>query len=230
MKKIILGTALFLLSATTVYAASLISNGSFETGTNPGSTFITLYSGATDIIGWTVNSDSVDYIGGLWEASDDSRSIDLNGFTPGSISQTITTVPGATYKVTFDLSGNPGNLPAPDPYWSPNPKVVRVSDGVNHQDYSYDTSIEGNNYPSPMKWKQGLTYSFVATGTSTTITFASQIVGAFGPVLDNVVVTEALPGNKDECKKEGWEDFGVFKNQGDCVSFVATGEKNWPAN
>ena len=40
---------------------------------------------------------------------------------------------------------------------------------------------------------------------------------------------DCLPNNKDECKNGGWQDFGIFKNQGDCVSFVATGGKNPPA-
>jgi hypothetical protein len=46
----------------------------------------------------------------------------------------------------------------------------------------------------------------------------------------DVVVVDAppLPTSKDQCKKGGWRDFGVFKNQGDCVSFVATGGKNPP--
>ena len=36
---------------------------------------------------------------------------------------------------------------------------------------------------------------------------------------------------KDQCKNGGWQDFTspAFKNQGDCVSFFATGEKN-PGN
>ena len=38
-----------------------------------------------------------------------------------------------------------------------------------------------------------------------------------------------LPANKEECKNGGWRNFGVFKNQGDCVSFVATGGKNPPS-
>jgi hypothetical protein len=38
-----------------------------------------------------------------------------------------------------------------------------------------------------------------------------------------------IPFDKSDCKKGGWEEFGVFKNQGDCVSFVATGGKNLPA-
>ena len=40
---------------------------------------------------------------------------------------------------------------------------------------------------------------------------------------------EAFPTGKDQCKDDGWQTFGVFKNQGDCVSFVATGGKNSPA-
>lgn len=43
------------------------------------------------------------------------------------------------------------------------------------------------------------------------------------------VVEPEMPVTKDECKKGGWESFGVFKNQGDCVSWVATGERNAPA-
>lgn len=41
-------------------------------------------------------------------------------------------------------------------------------------------------------------------------------------------VTE--PSDKEDCKNGGWRDFtsdpGPFKNQGDCVSFFATGGKN----
>jgi hypothetical protein len=40
----------------------------------------------------------------------------------------------------------------------------------------------------------------------------------------------SLPTDKDQCKKDGWKVFGVFKNQGDCVSYVATGGKNLPAS
>jgi hypothetical protein len=41
--------------------------------------------------------------------------------------------------------------------------------------------------------------------------------------------TAPTPATKSDCKKGGWQDFGVFKNQGDCVSFFATGGKNPPA-
>ena len=39
-----------------------------------------------------------------------------------------------------------------------------------------------------------------------------------------------LPTSTDECRKGGWQTFGVFKNQGDCVSFVSTRGKNAPSD
>lgn len=41
--------------------------------------------------------------------------------------------------------------------------------------------------------------------------------------------SRCLPTSKEQCKKAGWRQFGVFRNQGDCVSFVATRGKNAPA-
>jgi hypothetical protein len=42
-------------------------------------------------------------------------------------------------------------------------------------------------------------------------------------------VAIASSSSKAQCKKGGWRSFGVFKNQGDCVSFIATRGKNPPA-
>jgi hypothetical protein len=36
------------------------------------------------------------------------------------------------------------------------------------------------------------------------------------------------PSSDTQCKNNGWKAYGVFKNQGDCVSFVATGAQNTP--
>jgi hypothetical protein len=48
----------------------------------------------------------------------------------------------------------------------------------------------------------------------------------------DIVVVDApgLPTSKDQCTNGDWRNFPGFKNQGDCVSFVATGGKNPPAN
>lgn len=46
------------------------------------------------------------------------------------------------------------------------------------------------------------------------------------------VCANILPGPTDpevDCKKGAWEDWGVFANQGDCVSYVATNGRNGPA-
>jgi hypothetical protein len=54
-----------------------------------------------------------------------------------------------------------------------------------------------------------------------------------GDGIGDVIDTKVLPRNADMCKKDGWKRFydgsARFKNQGDCVSFVATGGKNLPA-
>jgi hypothetical protein len=47
----------------------------------------------------------------------------------------------------------------------------------------------------------------------------------------SVVVIDAqpFPTSKEQCKDGGWRRFGdTFKNQGDCVSFVATGGRSAP--
>jgi hypothetical protein len=44
---------------------------------------------------------------------------------------------------------------------------------------------------------------------------------------------DVIPLTAGDCKKGGWTRFHIdgatFKNQGDCVSFVATGGRNEPA-
>jgi hypothetical protein len=43
-----------------------------------------------------------------------------------------------------------------------------------------------------------------------------------------VVDAPPFPTSKAQCKNGGWRNFPGFKNQGDCVSFVATNGKNPP--
>jgi hypothetical protein len=45
----------------------------------------------------------------------------------------------------------------------------------------------------------------------------------------DIFLGEPLPNSKDECKNGGWRNFPGLRNQGECVSFVATGGKNPPA-
>ena len=71
---------------------------------------------------------------------------------------------------------------------------------------------------------------FGASGSTVPFDCASPLVPV-NTILGDIVVVDAppLPSSKDQCKKGGWLSYGVFENQGDCVSFVATGGTNPPA-
>lgn len=174
------------------FASALGTNGSFENGTAPGVFLTVTAPNTTDITGWSVDSGSVDYIGTYWPSSDGVRNLDLNGLAKGAVSQDVPTTVGATYTVGFDLSGNPDSRPVDDPLYSPTNKIVRVgASGTTTQDYPFDTSVKGNSL-TDMKWEHH-TYVFVATAATTTLSFASQIEGAFGPALDNVTIEMTAP-------------------------------------
>jgi hypothetical protein len=75
------------------------------------------------------------------------------------------------------------------------------------------------------------------TGVSWTATGAVRTgVDAYGnPVYGPTIATDSgtincggLPTSKDDCKNGGWKAYG-FKNQGDCISFVATHGKKFPS-
>jgi choice-of-anchor C domain-containing protein len=216
--------------AASAFAFSGITNGSFEDGPFSGGWWDTLPAGSTNITGWTIESGTVDLTGSYWPASDGSRSIDLSGNGPGAMSQALATTVGNTYTVTFDLSGNPVCGPAV--------KTGTVSaTGGSTDALSYDTGAAGNTL-SDMKWVRQ-TYSFVATVASSTLTFTSTTGTSCGPAIDNVVVAETAPpppvggepATAADCKDGGWIALvdgagNHFKNQGDCVSYVATDHRN----
>jgi choice-of-anchor C domain-containing protein len=162
--------------------AGLIVNGSFEEGTDPGA-FTDEPVGSTNITGWSVINNSVDYTGTQWPAADGLRSIDLNGTelgNPGGVAQTFTTIIGDTYLVSFAMAGNPG-FGNGDGI-----KTLSVSADGQSGTFSFDTT--GHNLQN-LGWVTD-TWSFTATGTSTTLAFNSLTENTnFGPTLDNVIVT-----------------------------------------
>ncbi len=220
-----LGIAIGGLASVALAGAALAfsgpTNGSFETGAfvDNGIGFEQLNAGDTSVDGWTVDAGSIDWISTYWSAQDGLMSIDMSGVDAGTLSQTLSTTIGNTYTVSFYLSGNPEGPPAV--------KTLDVSaTGGSVGNYTFDTT--GNTRTS-MNWTQE-TYSFLATGTSTTLSFVSTTLGAFGPALDNVSVTEDVP-TKNDCKHGGWQTMidgagNHFKNQGDCVSYFATKGRN----
>jgi choice-of-anchor C domain-containing protein len=223
------GAVVALVALTgSVMAAPLFANPGFETGPT-GTT--TLQGGSTAITGWTVTGTDIDSLDGYWQNAEGTKSLDLNGFGPGGIEQTFPTTIGATYVVTFSMSGNPGDcVQFNNGVCSPTNKTMTVNaTGGTLATYSYDTAATINNF-ADMKWQVPTAYTFKATSTSTTLSFASTTAGSFGPALDNVVLTQTVATGAN-CKKGGWQTMvdsagTSFRNQGDCVSFYATGEKN----
>jgi hypothetical protein len=74
------------------------------------------------------------------------------------------------------------------------------------------------------------------TGTITAVDILIDVEGTAD--VSDITVNGVLqvpapsgPTSKDQCKDGGWKTFTnpSFKNQGDCVSFVATGGKNQPS-
>jgi choice-of-anchor C domain-containing protein len=132
----IVASLLFSAEAT---QAAILTNGSFETGTLPTPDGTTFTAGSTAIKGWVVGGHGIDYIAAYWQASNGSRSIDLDSGTilgagpyDGSISQTFSTTIGQSYDVTFDMAGNPDGLPTA--------KSARVSAAGQFADFTFVNS------------------------------------------------------------------------------------------
>lgn len=167
-------------SAQTV---SRFDDGSFEYPRVAAGGFTDLSAGQA-IGPWQVTAGTVDLIGaGYWQAAEGDQSVDLNGTTPGTVTQTFTTVPGVNYTVTYALAGNPAG--------GPTLKTGRaLIDGQDFQDFSFDItgkSVTNMGYVDRQ-------FTFRATSATTTIGFASTTPStSFGPVLDDVRVERCAP-------------------------------------
>jgi choice-of-anchor C domain-containing protein len=169
------GAAAALFAVTSSQAsANLISDGDFN-NSNP--SFQTI--GAPSSFGpWTVTNGSVDLIGGYWQSpsgpnfpSGTNGSVDLDGNSPGAISQTLSLAAGS-YELSFYLSGNPDGPPPT--------KQVGVSVG-NQNDVVFAYTIGGNTH-SNMNYE--LETLFFTVSGPTALTFASldtYVVPGYGP-------------------------------------------------
>ncbi|MDP3855070.1 choice-of-anchor C family PEP-CTERM protein [Phenylobacterium sp.] len=182
IKTALLAAAALTCASASAHAATIL-NGSFESGVAPG-TFTTLDPlDNTSITGWTVGGAGVDYIGSYWIAADGDRSIDLSALSGGSVSQTISTIAGVTYTVSFALAGNPDG---PD---EGKIAVTSVSGSLPQIDIF---SVTAANTHANMGW-QTYTYTFKAFDSTSELTFASATNTPYGPALDNVTISSAIP-------------------------------------
>ena len=188
MKKAIIMLAAMVLLAAPAFA-DLVTNGSFEDGTNPPlSHYRTILAGtpeAGDIWGWTVTNNNIDWIDDYWQAADGRRSIDMSGwFAAGTIvSQALATAPGQEYLLTFYMAGNP--------WYGYGLDVKTLNVSVDGKSADFTFNIVGHGLLN-MGWEKK-TLTVTATGTATNLSFTSLMGdSAYGPALDNVSVT-AIP-------------------------------------
>jgi hypothetical protein len=101
--------------------------------------------------------------------------------------------------------------------------IETVISTVTFEVLVFVTDNAASGQPDEIYWDSGGNEPGVCPSTLTP--GAERVTGDF-------VVHDAqpFPTTKEQCKNGGWQSYGVFKNQGDCVNFVATGGKNPPAN
>ena len=79
--------------------------------------------------------------------------------------------------------------------------------------FSWTISRSRGNTPGRRPWTSGSPPTTWKGQATEDMTFKTYVV--------------ALPTSKHQCKDGGWKNFGTtFKNQGQCVRFVATGGKH----
>ncbi|HRY70488.1 MAG TPA: choice-of-anchor C family protein [Phycisphaerae bacterium] len=157
---------------------NLMKNSSFEEGDYPGGSSALLHEDSTRISEWTVTQGTIEWIGrGLWDPFDGDRSIDLNGNDPGAIAQTVATIPGRNYILSFGMAGNPDGGPAI--------KKLRVRAGDIISDaFEFDTTAHARD---DMGWTR-LIWMFEASAETTTVEFLSETQQTCGPALDCVAL------------------------------------------
>jgi choice-of-anchor C domain-containing protein len=166
--------------------ANLLVNGGFEEG--PAfKVYKPLDPGSTEIKGWIVTRGQIDVVeehDGTWKAADGTRSLDLHG-SPGfgGVKQSFATQAGRKYRVTFQMSGNPG---------VPHEKVqLAVEAAGKAKEFELDMAGRSDK---DLKWEQK-SWEFTAKEATTVLELRTAMPatsnGFGGPAIDDVRVVEA---------------------------------------
>jgi hypothetical protein len=133
-----------------------------------------------------VNSGSVDLIGGYWQSPSgpSGGSVDLDGNSPGSISQTFNVPTAGLYNLSFALAGNPDG--------GTGTKTVLVTLASASQTYTF--TVNNADIHNNMGYVQEFLDNIALGPGTALLTFASQddATSAFGPVIGAVNVS-AVP-------------------------------------
>jgi Protein of unknown function (DUF642)/PEP-CTERM motif len=201
-------TAAMILLLAPAARADLVTNGSFEAGTNPPTgEGDTQAIGTSNITGWTiVNNDGTTVDNGknvLWINNGSyglstpfgNDFLDLTGTTDSTpydgVVQTITTVSGQQYVLTFDLGVSTNGGPFSG--------TISVSAGINGSGTTFtDDGSTGTLTSDNTLWTDE-SLPFTATSASTVVSFIGETDSAGEFIgLDNVSVNPAAPASVPE--------------------------------
>jgi hypothetical protein len=135
--------------------------------------------------------------------------------------------PTGPQKNVFFYLGTPPNYTCPLNTWQNSGNLASPTNLV-------DATQIGGAFYEPYATVQ-TTYGTYPVTDISLVTDASWLFGTQVVVFDNTAVngqtyTYDPPTDANQCKNGGWQNYGgMFKNQGDCVSFVATKGKNPPS-
>ena len=190
---------------------NLLTNGSFEE-------YKALTNGTwgifTSVLGWTASlTDGIEIWHNLFGfASEGDQNVELDANHPTTITQTVGTIPGATYELRFDFSARPGTGLADN-------NVDAQADGNLVTNVSADGSLLSSN-----TW---ITYSdtFVAGDSSTDISFKdngsdSESDNSLGSLVDNAVL--CLVDENDDDDDDDDDDDGDGGGDNDELSCTLT--------
>lgn len=148
------------------------------------------------------------------------------GTCQGGAPRLVATVTNGTStgNINFYIGPSPSYTGCPPNVWTNTGNLASPSNLVD------DSQLPGGTFYDPYSATQTKYGSY-------TITDLFVVVDGFQPApltaqFDNVVInnTSYTFESGDSCKKGGWQQFtsspGPFKNQGDCVSYFATGGNN----
>jgi hypothetical protein len=235
---------LILLAVTGPSSAATIANGGFETGNFSGWTVVNQAPG-----GWFVYTGTISPLSGFPIAAppEGTHAAVTDQFGPGShvLYQDVALESGFSHALSFIVyhENQAGFFAAP-----PTLDFTVFPNQQYRIDVLRATADPTSTAPSDVlanvfQTREGDPPSLPPTTISFDLTpFAGMTVRIRFAEVDNQFFFQAsvddvriesvrlLPTTKEECKNGGWRNFGsTFKNQGDCVSFVATNGRNQPA-
>jgi hypothetical protein len=165
-----------------------VGTGSFELGTlvNNGSGFMRLSAGSTELNGWTIGGNGVDWLTGPdHTATDGMRSLDMAAQTGGWIQTVIPTIAGNKFTVEFDAYAG---------QWA-NAGILRFGS------YAPEFFMPSTVAQASSATFEHFIFTFIAESDSAILRFEAGRSDGFGPVIDNVVVKDP-PANGEHSVPE----------------------------